>query len=258
MLVLVDSAVVRQIRLVGKRLIGSCALVVGYTLIGLLVSQALWLVGITDSIICAIAMDVIMAGVLLVSLHGEDDMRLRLPASTTAICAVCGLAVIWIVGIMCSTWVSLNFVDVAFSEYGSTMYESPAALSWALGLVFAPVAEELMLRRVVYPYLRQISRVFALVTSSGLFAAMHGTLVHVPFTFLLGAYLCLIFERCGDVRVCMLLHALANLMSLVVAPLLVVPDFVMLAPVCWGLYALALVAIVWALTHTGVPRVWDS
>lgn len=88
---------------------------------------------------------------------------------------------------------------------------------WLLGAVSvaAPVAEELVFRGVLYPYLRRwMPAVGAVLLSALLFAAVHVIPVLIPPLFVTGVALGLLRERYGSVIPCMLLHALLNGISL--------------------------------------------
>lgn len=223
---------------------GSAALVVCYLLIGLLVGQLMWTFGSEDDVLFAIVMDAAISVVVLVSLlHAPHIARRAVGSHDVAIWA-CLTAVVWFVGVLCATRLSLDFPTPSFDEYSSTMASSNPRLVILLSLVFAPVSEELMMRRLVYRYLRDVGGIFAMLVSSSLFALMHGTLVHLPFTFLLGCLLCLVLERTGDVRACMVTHACANALSLFVAPKVALTDWALSHVVCWGAFAFLFALVV--------------
>lgn len=88
---------------------------------------------------------------------------------------------------------------------------------WLLGAVSvaAPVAEELVFRGVLYPYLRRWTPAAgAVLLSALLFAVVHVIPILIPPLVVTGIALGLLRERYGSVLPCMLLHALLNGISL--------------------------------------------
>jgi uncharacterized protein len=80
--------------------------------------------------------------------------------------------------------------------------------------IVAPVVEELTLRSVLYGWLRKhLSPVIAGIISAAAFAALHGSLVLLPGTFLVGLTLAWIYERSGSIFPCMLVHGCFNAIS---------------------------------------------
>jgi membrane protease YdiL (CAAX protease family) len=80
--------------------------------------------------------------------------------------------------------------------------------------IVAPVVEELTIRSVLYGWLRKhMSPVIAGIISAGAFAALHGSLVLLPGTFLVGLTLAWIYERSGSIFPGMLVHGCFNAIS---------------------------------------------
>jgi uncharacterized protein len=80
--------------------------------------------------------------------------------------------------------------------------------------IVAPVVEELTLRSVLYGWLRKhLSPVIAGIISAAAFAALHGSLVLLPGTFLVGLTLAWTYERSGSIFPCMLVHGCFNAIS---------------------------------------------
>ena len=66
--------------------------------------------------------------------------------------------------------------------------------------IVAPVVEELTLRSVLYGWLRKhLSPMIAGMISAAAFAALHGSLVLLPGTFLVGLTLAWTYERSGSI-----------------------------------------------------------
>jgi uncharacterized protein len=80
--------------------------------------------------------------------------------------------------------------------------------------IVAPVVEELTLRSVLYGWLRKHSApIVAAGISAAAFAALHGSLVLLPGTFLVGLTLAWTYERSGSILPGMLVHGCFNAIS---------------------------------------------
>lgn len=214
-----------------RHVVASAGLVVGYLFVGVLIARALSLVGVNNSVVAACVTDSVVAAVLLIALRGERSCPPPF-AAREVVMLLCASFVVWLVGVSCSTVVYDAMADFAWSDYSTTISSAGVAETVALSLLFAPIAEELMLRRVIYPYMRQVGVLFSMVVTSALFAGMHGTLVHLPFTFLLGLLLCVTYEMSGRIWVCMAAHAFVNFLSLFLAPHLTFPNWMLNPVVC--------------------------
>ncbi|MBI3885021.1 MAG: CPBP family intramembrane metalloprotease [Opitutae bacterium] len=83
--------------------------------------------------------------------------------------------------------------------------------------VLAPVNEELLFRAGIFRFLRQrFGRVTGFAVSSVCFGALHGNWAGFLPLVLLGAALALVYEKTGDIRVSMALHALFNLNTVLI------------------------------------------
>jgi len=81
-------------------------------------------------------------------------------------------------------------------------------------VIVAPMVEELTLRSVLYGWLRKhMSPVVAGIISAAAFAALHGSLVLLPGTFLVGLTLAWTYERSGSIFPGMLVHGCFNAIS---------------------------------------------
>jgi membrane protease YdiL (CAAX protease family) len=80
--------------------------------------------------------------------------------------------------------------------------------------VVAPVVEELTLRSVLYGWLRKhVSPAIGGIISAAAFAALHGSLVLLPGTFLVGLTLAWTYERSGSILPGILVHGCFNAIS---------------------------------------------
>ena len=85
-----------------------------------------------------------------------------------------------------------------------------------LTVVLAPIFEELFFRRFVYGFFREkFSLFYAACISSIFFAAIHGTIIHIPLCFFLGLLFCCLYEKTGKIWVPMILHGGLNLLGIV-------------------------------------------
>ena len=161
---------------------------------------------------------------------------------------IVGIAsVSWIVGVFMSTWVATNFVDTTYTSVYTEA--SPSFLANVLlGLIFAPIAEEMLIRGFCISRLREaFPDVVTVILSALIFAVMHGTLVHLPLTFLLGLLL-------GGMRLagaplwhCMLVHSFTNFCSLFLASVIAVQPWMVAFPFAHVLYCIVCAAMILAV-----------
>ena len=84
--------------------------------------------------------------------------------------------------------------------------------------VFAPIAEELFFRGIVFnAWLREAGRIWAYVGSAALFAAIHVSLESLLPIFLLGLALAWVYERTGNLLAPITMHATVNGISVAFA-----------------------------------------
>jgi hypothetical protein len=85
-------------------------------------------------------------------------------------------------------------------------------------VVFAPIAEELFFRGIVFnAWLREAGRIWAYVGSAALFAAIHLSLESLLPIFLLGLALAWIYQRTGNLLAPITMHATVNGISVAIA-----------------------------------------
>jgi uncharacterized protein len=99
-----------------------------------------------------------------------------------------------------------------------THTKSPALLTTliVLGVVVAPVTEELIFRAGLFRYARQrLPRWAALLGPACVFGALHGNLASFAPLVMLGIIFSLAYERTGNIAVPMIAHGLFNLNSIV-------------------------------------------
>jgi len=85
-------------------------------------------------------------------------------------------------------------------------------------VVFAPIAEELFFRGIVFnAWLREAGRLWAYVGSAALFAAIHLSLESLLPIFLLGLALAWVYQRTGTLLAPITMHATVNGISVALA-----------------------------------------
>ena len=85
-------------------------------------------------------------------------------------------------------------------------------------VLFAPIAEELFFRGIVFnAWRREASRRWAYIGSAALFAVIHLSLVSLVPIFLLGLALAWVYERTGSLLAPIAMHATVNGISVALA-----------------------------------------
>ena len=85
-------------------------------------------------------------------------------------------------------------------------------------VIFAPIAEELFFRGIVFnAWLREAGRIWAYVGSAALFAAIHLSLESLLPIFLLGLALAWVYQRTGNLLAPITMHATVNGISVAIA-----------------------------------------
>lgn len=116
-------------------------------------------------------------------------------------------------------WISMSglmerftgFDEVAESIYGGNFFEELLAVA-----VAAPVAEELLFRGIAYRGFRRLTGpALAMLLSALFFGIYHRNLVQGLYAFLLGLLMVWVCEAFGTIRVSIVFHIAANLVSVV-------------------------------------------
>jgi len=131
--------------------------------------------------------------------------------------------------------VALNFfADTAISliPFPESVYETYDAIYSFIGegdsviemisiVIMAPIAEEIVFRSLCYGTMKyRMPKALAAAISALLFAAAHGNLLSLVFTFVLGAFLAAAYEITGSLIVSILIHASFNASSYIVSAVL--------------------------------------
>ena len=85
---------------------------------------------------------------------------------------------------------------------------------WIATVIAAPVVEEIVFRGFVFSRLKTgMNKWIALIVTSFLFGCVHGTIIWGTYTFIFGAVLILILERCKSLWACILFHMAFNVVG---------------------------------------------
>lgn len=131
---------------------------------------------------------------------------------------VIGLGVtVCIVGNNLVTFSGLMEVFDGYEDVAATLYKGQLLFEIiGIGLI-VPATEEMIFRVLVYGRFREfVSPMIAGAVSSMAFAVFHGNVVQAVYAFLMGVVLCFAYERYHSFWAPYLLHASANILSVVV------------------------------------------
>ena len=128
-------------------------------------------------------------------------------------CLIILFLIIAFVGQVFGSFIMSQTNDPSFKNYKSTA-NSNALLYFLFGILLAPVAEEFMFRGVLFNTFKfKMPVVLAAILQAFLFSIIHGTLVHLPGTFLLGLFTCLIYNLTAKLRYNIFVHMTYNLIA---------------------------------------------
>lgn len=154
----------------------------------------------------------------------------------------CLLLVCWLFSQITATWYLTNVGDVSFDVYQDITTMNPVAYL-LLSAVFAPVAEEVIYRGVIFNSVKKGFPVWiAYVVSAFVFAFMHGTVVHMIIGFVCGILFAVVYQYTKSLRISILMHAAYNVLSLC-AGFINVPD-VFFEPYVFGVIDIILVCVI--------------
>jgi membrane protease YdiL (CAAX protease family) len=94
---------------------------------------------------------------------------------------------------------------------------SQLALTIALSVLIAPIAEEIFFRRIVFGFLSGVlGPIAACLAASALFASFHENLLTLPALFILGLSFQLMYMKFNSLYPAIILHVLNNLASIII------------------------------------------
>ena len=85
-----------------------------------------------------------------------------------------------------------------------------------MAVVTAPIVEELIFRGCIYRFLKaRYGAIFAMFCSSLVFGLIHFNISSLPSLIVLGIFLCISYERAGNIMAPIFFHALFNMNSVI-------------------------------------------
>ncbi len=177
-------------------------------------------------------------------LNLSHDRKLCVVLCGVALCLVANIAAALFSGVLFSAGIT----EPSLTAFGN----GDILLLFADLIIFAivpAIMEEWLLRGIVLQTLRPVGRGAAVAISALMFSLMHGNLAQAPYALLMGLILGAVFVHTDDLRLTMVIHALANGLSVITAFLLQYfnRDFAMF----WEL-----VILIVALMMGGVAGLW--
>jgi membrane protease YdiL (CAAX protease family) len=144
------------------------------------------------------------------------------------------LAACWLVGQSASVWLYSLVGSAEFDRHAATAADAPAPLMLLVVLVLAPMGEEMLMRGLAYARLRRhMPPLAAALATSAAFSLLHLNLVQIVATLPLGLLLAAVYEQTGRLAPVVGLHAVFNLLSVLV-PVAAVTSLASLAFVLLG------------------------
>ncbi|MEO3931359.1 type II CAAX endopeptidase family protein [Micrococcaceae bacterium Sec7.4] len=153
------------------------------------------------------------------------------------------LALCWIVGQAASVWLYSLVGSAEFDQHAAAKSSAPIPLTLLLVLILAPMGEEMLMRGVAYTRLRRhLPPLAAAVVTAAVFSLLHLNLVQIVATLPLGLLLAAVYEQTGRLAPVIGLHAVFNLLSVIV-PVALVSSLSSLTFVLLGGSGLALLLV---------------
>ncbi len=145
----------------------------------------------------------------------KDDFKSRIRPVNLILCAVFGIFVAVFLNNLFNM-IGLASVAGSYTEVENSFFTGRLIFELiALGIV-TPAAEELMYRGVLFYYLkRTVKPVYAYLVSAFVFGLIHMNLVQFLYAFIFGLFLCLFADKLDTVLAPIIIHAAANLTSVI-------------------------------------------
>ena len=156
--------------------------------------------------------------------------------SKPAIAALLALLfALWLFGGITGDYLAKFFNDEATLRYNEYFQNANVAFVFLVAVFIGPIAEELLLRGVLYTNWAQSFGIRpAIYASAAVFSLMHGTIMHLYFAFVLGLIFAYVYQITKDIRMNIVLHMVFNAFGVVMAlfdPLPFVKDILSLPAV---------------------------
>lgn len=139
-------------------------------------------------------------------------------ARLTAVClAVLCLVLAFAAGQISAMWIGEIAGTASLGDPSGKAPASPAVVGVSFTLIVAPIAEEALMRGLMYPLLRQLMPpIPAALLVTLCFAGLHGNLTQSIATIGLGLLLAFVYEQTCRLWPVVALHALFNVLALLV------------------------------------------
>ncbi len=168
------------------------------------------------------------------SIPGSPRERSKLPGSQLALCFLLQFSAIMIMSVL------VNILGVFGVEVATTEVDAVSPYMLFMLLVFNPIAEEFVFRKLFADKLLKYGERFFVFVSAFCFAIVHGVSLGIPqviYTFILGLIWGYVMAKTGDFKLVVVLHALSNLFGAVLLQL-----FLGIAMPLAGVYSILLMA----------------
>lgn len=191
--------------------IGFCiSIVVVYFMIGLVVMRfvedPVWLTIIVNIIISIVGY---LAYVKLFKKKYYTNTVFR-KSDLFLFCGV--LFVLWFATQLVGSMVYTTVGDTAFDTYKDAVAETIVPYT-VLTLILAPIAEEILMRGLVFNAIKKVSVLAAYIVSALVFGLMHQTLIHIYVGFMTGLFFAIIHEYTGSLKYSIYFHSFYNFLS---------------------------------------------
>ena len=129
-----------------------------------------------------------------------------------------------------------------------------------LTIIVAPIAEELIFRGILFGRLAatKMPVLVAALISALIFAWLHGD---IPSKFLatltLGLFLCVLYEKTGNLALCMCAHALNNIIVIFLSGQ-VIPDFLLNGTFDIVFWCVVILLLVWLLINSSKDNIFEK
>ena len=148
--------------------------------------------------------------------------------------------------------VLVNIADFAGGNGTTAQINAVSGYMLFLLLIFNPVAEEFVFRKLFADKLLKHGERFYVLVSAFCFALVHGVSLGLPqivYTFILGVIWAYLLVKTGDMKLVILLHALSNLFGSIITQTLLGISEVAAGGYAMGLIVLGILGLVLFFVH---------
>lgn len=165
---------------------------------------------------------------------GKLGERRKLPGKQLILCFLLQFSAIMIMSVL------VNILSAFGIEVSTTEINAVSPYMLFMLLVFNPITEEFVFRKLFAEKLLKYGERFYVLASAFCFAIVHGVSLGIPqvlYTFILGLIWGYVMAKTGDFKLVVVLHALSNLFGAVLLQL-----FMGIAMPLAGVYSILLMA----------------